>query len=124
VVEIRFVLRKILSLPNVKWKTNFNNLSVAAELSVLTCQRIVRKDLDDSVTAERYGNNILEVFINQFLGISNKTGLTARKTLRYLWKFFDDRLINRNLWPAHTPLDYYPLLHLKKHYIQGTCPHN
>ncbi|KAJ3631575.1 hypothetical protein MTP99_012694 [Tenebrio molitor] len=57
VVEIRFVLRKILRLSNVKWKTNFNYLSVAAELSVSTCQRIVLKDVSYSVTAERYGNN-------------------------------------------------------------------
>jgi hypothetical protein len=25
---------------------------------------------------------------------------TARETLRYVWQFFHDRLIHRDLWPA------------------------
>jgi hypothetical protein len=75
-----------------------------------------------SVTAERYGNNILDVFINQlhddelahgYIQQDGATAHTTRKTLRYLRQFFDDRLINRDLWPALTPLDYYLLLHLK-----------
>jgi glycerol-3-phosphate O-acyltransferase len=44
---------------------SLRQLSQQTELSVSTCQKIVRKDLDDSVTAERYRNNILDVFINQ-----------------------------------------------------------
>jgi hypothetical protein len=43
---------------------SFRRLSQQTELSVSTYQRIVRKDLEDSVTAERYRNNILDVFIN------------------------------------------------------------
>jgi glycerol-3-phosphate O-acyltransferase len=83
---------------------------------VSTWQRIVRKDLDDSVTAERYRNNIIDVFINQLQlaqGYFQQDGATARETLRYLRQFFDDRLINRDLWPALTPLDYYLLPHFK-----------
>jgi hypothetical protein len=89
------------------------------ELSVSTCQRIVRKDLDDSVTAERYGNNILDVFINQLhddelaQGCFQQDGGTSGETLRYLRQFFDDSLINRDVWPALTPLDYYLFPHLK-----------
>jgi hypothetical protein len=89
------------------------------ELSVSTCQRIVRKDLDDSVTAERYRNNILDVFINQLYddelaqGYLQQDGGTSGKTLRYLRQFFDDSLINRDVWPALTPLDYYLFPHLK-----------
>jgi hypothetical protein len=82
---------------------------------VSTWQRIVRKDLDDSVTAERYRNNIIDVFINQLQlaqGYFQQDGATARETLRYLRQFFDDRLINRDLWTALTPLDYC-LFHLK-----------
>jgi hypothetical protein len=77
---------------------------------VSTCQRIVRKDLDYSVTAEWYGNNILDELAR---GYFQQDGATARETLRYLWQFFDDRLINRDLWPALTPLDYYLLPHFK-----------
>jgi AraC-like DNA-binding protein len=53
------------------------------ELTVSTCQRIVRKDLEDSVTAERYWNNILDVFINQLQlaqGYFQQDGATARET--------------------------------------------
>jgi hypothetical protein len=71
------------------------------------------------VTAKRYRNNILDVFINQrhedelAHGYFQQDGATARETLRYLWQFFDDRLINRDLWPALAPLDYYLFPHLK-----------
>jgi hypothetical protein len=81
-------------------------------------QRIVRKDLDDSVTAEKYRNNILDVFINQLhddelaQGYFQQDGATARETLRYLWQFFEDRLINPDLWPALNSLDYYLFPHL------------
>jgi hypothetical protein len=44
---------------------SLGQLSQQIELTVSVCQRIVRKDLEDSVTAERYWNNILDVFINQ-----------------------------------------------------------
>jgi hypothetical protein len=65
------------------WKTNpiylsLRQLSQQTELSVSICQRIVRKDLEDSVTAERYRNNILHVFTinsNWLKGIFNKMGL-------------------------------------------------
>jgi hypothetical protein len=67
------------------------------ELTMATCQRIVRKDLEDSVTADMYWKNILEVFSS-----INSTKMVqgyfqqdaARETLRYLWQFFDDKLIN------------------------------
>jgi hypothetical protein len=119
VVDLRFVVRKILRLSNVKWKTNPNYLSgnccsrLSYHLSASTCQRIVRKD---SVTAERYRNNILDVFINQLLlaqGYFQQDGATARETLRYLRQFFDDRLIKRDLWPVLTPLDNYLFPYLK-----------
>jgi hypothetical protein len=60
------------------------------ELSVSTCQRIVRKDLENSVTSERYRDNILDVLINQLHddelanGYFQQDGATARETLRYL----------------------------------------
>jgi glycerol-3-phosphate O-acyltransferase len=57
---------------------SLRQLSQQTELSVLICQRIVRKDLEDLVTAERYRNNILHVFTinsNWLKGIFNKTGL-------------------------------------------------
>jgi prenyltransferase beta subunit len=45
---------------------SFRQLSQQTELSVSTCQRIERiLILDDLVTAERYRNNILDVFITQ-----------------------------------------------------------
>jgi hypothetical protein len=81
---------------------------------------------EDSVTAERYRNNILDVFINQlhddelthgYFQQDGATAHTARETLRYLRQFFGDRLISRDLWPARspdlTPLDYYLFPHLK-----------
>jgi hypothetical protein len=51
------------------------------ELTVSTCQRIVV--VEDSVTAERYWNNILDVFINQLQlaqGYFQQDGATARET--------------------------------------------
>jgi hypothetical protein len=48
--------------------------------------------------------------------MSSQFQLTRRifnKTLRYLWQFFYFFMINRDLWPAVTPLDYYLFLHLK-----------
>jgi hypothetical protein len=36
---------------------SLGQLSQQTDLTVSTCQRIVRKDLEDSVTAERYRNN-------------------------------------------------------------------
>jgi glycerol-3-phosphate O-acyltransferase len=96
---------------------SLRQLSQQTELSLSTCQRIVRKDLDNSVTAERYRNNILDVFINQLQlvqGYFQQDGTTAEKTLRYLSQFFDDRLINRDVWPALTPLDYYLFPHSKQ----------
>jgi hypothetical protein len=93
---------------------------------VSTCQRIDRKDLEDSVTAERYRKDILGVFIDQFhddelaRGYFQQDGATphtARETLRYLQQFLDDRLICRDIWRARTPdltpLDYYLFPHLK-----------
>jgi DNA-binding Lrp family transcriptional regulator len=44
---------------------SLRQLSQQTELSVSTCHRIVRKDLDDSVKAEMYRNKILNVFIAQ-----------------------------------------------------------
>jgi AraC-like DNA-binding protein len=44
---------------------SLRQLSQHTELSVSTCERIIRKDLEDSVTTEGYRNNILDVFINQ-----------------------------------------------------------
>jgi hypothetical protein len=83
-------------------------------------ERIVRKDLEDPVTAERYRNNILDVFINSrmmtwLMTIFNKTALQPiQQTFRYLRQFCD-RLINRDFGPANTPdltpLDYYPFPH-------------
>jgi 4-hydroxy-3-methylbut-2-enyl diphosphate reductase IspH len=61
-----------------KSQLSLRQLSQQTELSVSTCERIVRKDLEDSVTAERYRNNILDVFtVNSYWlkGIFNKTGL-------------------------------------------------
>jgi hypothetical protein len=83
---------------------------------VSTCQRIVRKDLGDSATAERYWNNILDVFYDgelahEYFQQDRVTVHTARG------QFFDDRLINQDLSPARTPdltpVDYYLLPHLK-----------
>jgi ribosomal protein S25 len=76
---------------------SLRQLSQETELSVSTCQRIVLKHLDDSVTAERYRNNILDVFINQLQRAQvyfQQDGTTARETLRYLKQFFYNRLIN------------------------------
>jgi hypothetical protein len=73
---------------------------------VSTGQRIVRKDLDDLITAGRYRNNITDVFINQLQlaqGYFQQDGTATRETLRYFRQFFDDRLINRDLWTALTP---------------------
>jgi hypothetical protein len=44
---------------------SLGQLSQQTELTVSTCQRIVRKDHGDSVKAEKYWTNILDVFINQ-----------------------------------------------------------
>jgi AraC-like DNA-binding protein len=73
-------LGKILRLSNVEDEPQLSlrQLSQQTELSVSTCERIVRKDLEDSVTAERYRNNILDVFTinsNWLKGIFNKTDL-------------------------------------------------
>jgi hypothetical protein len=57
---------------------SLRQLSQQTELSVSICQRIARKDLEDSVTAERYRNNILDVFTinsNWLKGIFNNTEL-------------------------------------------------
>jgi hypothetical protein len=91
---------------------------------------------EDSLTAERYRNNILDVFINQlhddelnhgYFQQDGATAHTTRETLRYLRQFVDDRLISRDLWaarsPALTPLDYL-VSPLKKHHFQETCPCN
>jgi hypothetical protein len=105
-----------------EFQLSLRQLSLQTELSMSTCQKIVRKDLEDSVTAERYRNNILDVFINQihddevadgYFQQDGATAYTARETLHYLRQFFDDGLINRDLWPARTPLDYYLFPHLK-----------
>jgi hypothetical protein len=81
---------------------------------------------EDSVTAKRYRNNILDVFINQlhddklthgYFQQDGATAHTTRETLDYLRQFFDDTLISRDLWPTRspdlTPLDYYLFSHLK-----------
>jgi hypothetical protein len=91
VVDLRFVLRKILRLSNVEWKTNPNYLSgnCRSRLSYQCqlCQRIVRNYLEDSVTAERYWNNIFDVFINQLHddGYFQQDGATAH-TARELYE--------------------------------------
>jgi hypothetical protein len=75
---------------------SLRQLSQQTELSVSTCERIVRKDLEDSVTAERYRNNILDVFTmnsNWLKGISNKTGLQHAR-LRNLCQFFAPMLLD------------------------------
>jgi hypothetical protein len=65
---------------------SLGQLSLQTEVSVSTCQRIVRKDLEDSATAEKYRNNIFDVFINQLdddeLGICDKTGLQPIQHVR------------------------------------------
>jgi hypothetical protein len=118
-LDLKFVLRKILRLSKVKWNPNYPSGNCRSRLSMSTCQRIVRKDLDDSVTAERYRNNILDVFINQLQltqGYFHSSLFAA---------FFDDRLINRDLWPALKLLDYYLFLHLKNTILkEPVCPHS
>jgi hypothetical protein len=82
--------------------------------------------LEDSVTTEKYRNNILDVFINQlhndeltdmYFHQDGATAHTVRETLRYLRQFFDDRLISQDLRAARspdlTPIDYYLFSHLK-----------
>jgi hypothetical protein len=44
---------------------------------------------------------------NLLRGILNKTRLKHRRLFVICGNFFDDRLINRELWSAITPLDYY-----------------
>jgi hypothetical protein len=64
VVDLRFVLRKILRLFNVEWKTNPNYLSrnFRSRLSY-QCQHF--KELFERILKIQYRNNILDVFINQ-----------------------------------------------------------
>jgi hypothetical protein len=73
-----------MTLSNVKCvcQLSLGQLSQQTELTVSTCQRIVPNDLEDSVTAERYWNNILDVFINQLQsgqGYFQQDGATARE---------------------------------------------
>jgi glycerol-3-phosphate O-acyltransferase len=75
---------------------SLRQLSQQTELSVSTCERIVRKDHEDLVTAERYRNNILDVFtVNSYWlkGIFNKTRLQHAR-LRNLWQFFAPMLLD------------------------------
>ncbi|KAJ3623382.1 hypothetical protein MTP99_019612 [Tenebrio molitor] len=113
VVDLRFVLRNILRLSNVKWKTNPNYLSGNCR-SRLSYQYQLVKELFERIL------NILDVFINQLhddelaQGYFQQDEATARETLRYLQQFFDDRLlINRDLWPALTLFDFYLFPNLK-----------
>jgi hypothetical protein len=53
---------------------------------VSICQRIVQKDLEDSVTAERYRNNILDVLVMlQFKVLLVRTATAHRE---YVHDFF------------------------------------
>jgi methylphosphotriester-DNA--protein-cysteine methyltransferase len=74
---------KVRTQENIDTVQRLGQLLQQTELTVSTCQRIVRKDLEDSVTAERYWNNILDVFINQLQlaqGYFQQDGATARGT--------------------------------------------
>jgi hypothetical protein len=83
VVDLRFVLRNILRLSNVKWKTNPNYLSGNCR-SRLSYQYQLVKELFERIL------NILDVFINQLhddelaQGYFQQDEATARETLRYL----------------------------------------
>jgi hypothetical protein len=68
-------------------RLSLRQLSQQTELSVSRCQRIVRNYLEDSVTAERYWNNIFDVFITQLHddGYFQQDGATAH-TARELYE--------------------------------------
>lgn len=81
---------------------------------------------EDTVTAERYRNNIVDVFLNQlhddelnygYFQQDGATAHTARETIAYLQQFYDNRIISKDLWPPRspdlTPLDYFLFPHLK-----------
>jgi hypothetical protein len=91
-------------------RSSLRQLWQQTELTMSTCQKIVQKNLDDSVTAERYRNNILDVFVNQ---LQLAQGYFQYDGAMTLYTLFEDRLINLDFRPALTPLDYYLFPHLK-----------
>jgi hypothetical protein len=81
---------------------------------------------NETITAERYRNQILKVFINQLHEDELQTGYfqqdgapphVAHQTINYLQEFFGGRLANRDRWPPRspdlTPLDFNLLGSLK-----------
>lgn len=77
----------------------------------------------ETITAERYRNNLLEPFFNElhddelqagFFQQDNATAHTARETIGFLREFFGDRIVD---FPARSPdltiLDYYVFPYLK-----------
>jgi hypothetical protein len=83
---------------------------------VLICQRIVRKDLDDSLTAERYRNNILDVFINQFHDDGSGVFSTRRS-----YSTGDSSLILISSLQERRIIIFRFVI---QNSFQGTCPHN
>lgn len=81
---------------------------------------------NDTVNAARYREIILEPFINElhddelqngYFQQDGATPHTANATITYLEEYFDNRLISRGQWPAHspdlTPLDFFLFGYLK-----------
>jgi hypothetical protein len=98
--------------PHLFRETPLHPLKIGVWVSMSQRRLIGPIFLEDSVTTEKYRNNILDVFINQlhndeltdmYFHQDGATAHTARETLRYLRQFFDDL----------TPLDYYLFSHLK-----------
>ena len=90
---------------------------------------------DDTINAERYRNNILAPFFEQFTDTECRSGYfqqdsatahTADQSLEFIVEIFENRIISRGLWPARSPditaCDFYLWGNLKNK-VHKTNPH-
>jgi hypothetical protein len=77
---------------------SLRQLSQQTELSVLICQRIVRKDLEDSVTALSPFTETTFLMCSQSTPTGSRVFSIRRgystRTFRYLWQFFAPMLLD------------------------------
>lgn len=115
--------------PHIFHETPLHPIQVGVWIAVSRRRLIGPIFFEESVTAERYRNNILNVFVNQLhddeleQGYFQQDGArahTARETLHYLREFFDDRIISIGSEPEFPPrspdltvLDFFIFPHLK-----------
>lgn len=106
--------------PHVLMETTLHPIKIGVWIAISRRRVIGPIFFEDTVTAERYRENILQPFFNElhddelhngYFQQDGATAHTANTTLEFLREFYDDRVISRGLWPPRspdlTPLDYY-----------------